>query len=155
MRALLAAALRAAADVDLSIPIGPAYEGLTAQVAARNKEDFRPREHEWRDRGLSFHDLVDNLRRPAPAKLLILVRRERDKVKAAAAARKILGKAADLVDVMTVDEHLAFVVDDLNDMNKAGRERYTVDFGELKGRIAANLRGAVGAVYLVRSAEAP
>lgn len=151
----LAASARAY-SFSVSLPVGPAYAGLASQVASRNGEDFRPLVRDWRDRGLSFHDLADNLRVGEPAKLLILVRRASGKPRAARAARKVLGKAADLVDpglrnVLTVDEYLRLVVDDLNAMNKADRTPYDVDFGALRGRIDADLKGAAGAVYVLRS----
>jgi hypothetical protein len=156
---LLAATGASAYETTVDIPIGPAYSGLSAQVALRNREDYRPRGRDWRDRGLTFHDLIDNLRPPQPAKLMILVRRESDKPRAARAARRVLGKAAALVDpellnVLTVDEYLEIVVQDLDELNKKEPQAYTVDFGALRDSIDGDLRRAKGAVYILRSGAA-
>ncbi len=75
---------------------------------------------------------------------------------ALAAARRVLGKAAglvrpDLLNVLTVNEYLRLVVDDLNALNKETGGSYEVDFGALRDRIDADLKGAAGAVYIERS----
>jgi hypothetical protein len=159
--ALLPLLAAAASAVELSIPTGPVYSELAGELALVNRQDYEPRERTWRDRGLRVDELVDNLCKPcAPPRIVVIVRRDADKGRVAPAVRRVLGGAASLVspklnNFVTPAEYLEVVVSSLEDMNKASGRRYTVDFGTLRRRIAAELRGVRGALYVLRCAEKP
>ncbi|MDE2489513.1 MAG: hypothetical protein KGM24_01610 [Elusimicrobia bacterium] len=161
LASLAAAAAAAAGAVELSIPTGPAYSELEGQVAAFNRQDYEPRERTWRDRGLRVDELVDNTCEPgAPPRIVVIVRRDADKPRVAPAARRVLGGAASLLDpklynFVTPTEYLEVVVSSLKEMNRVSGHHYAVDYGGLRSRIRADLRGVRGALYVMRCVKNP